>query len=348
MVVRSPGKDGKVYQVVGGRIHPGYRSLETFIRQDPARRVAFELFVPGYDVALLEVGEDVPASAMLKLASDDELRALKAGSVVGTAGYPTEGVVGSLVQGYGATPTLHIGTVTGITDFFFLPADSEHGRLIHHDLPSAGGASGSAIVGHSGHVVALLNAGNVYHPEGTEVRVPSGVLINYAQRVDLLRDLLNGEAESKLRQDRDYWDRQISTFPRGPDIVANFVASRIRDSEKDSRISLVEVSEETATLSEQTREKTLARGIQRQAGHAIKVAAGVDYVFIAYAYDNIPIEIGLYDYDGRKQLAHDANKVFAWARYKAAANTTLGAWVISPEDKNVTYTLQVRRLKTSR
>jgi len=294
---------------------------------------------------LLGVAEDLPTNAILKLASADEVRALKAGTVVASAGYPIEGVLGSPAQSYGATPVLHVGTVTGITDFSFLPADVEQSRLVHHDLPSAGGASGSAIVSHGGHVVALLNAGNHYHPGAGQARVPSGVLINYAQRVDLLRDLLDGKADGRLRQDQAYWDRQISTFPRGPDIVANFVASRIRDREKNPRISLVKLSEEIATLSEQSREQKLASGVQRQAEHAIKLAAGSDYVFIAYTYDDTPVEIWLYD--GNRELAHDANKIYAWARYKAGADMTLSAWVISPEDKNVTYTLQVLKVQTN-
>jgi hypothetical protein len=296
-------------------------------------------------VALLEVAQDLPANSILKLASADEVRGLKAGAVVGTAGYPVEGVVGGPAQSYGATPVLHVGTVTGITDFFFLPADFEQSRLVHHDLPSAGGASGSAIVLQGGHVVALLNAGNSYHPGANQARVPSGVLINYAQRVDLLRDLLDSEAADKLRQDQDYWDRQISTFPRGADIVANFVATRIKDRQNGARISLVKLSEETATLSEQKRAEKLGGGVQRQAEHAIKIPAGSDYVFIAYAYDDTPLEIWLYN--GDKELTHDGNKMYAWARHKAAAELTLSAWIISPEDKNVTYTLQVRKVQTN-
>ena len=69
---------------------------------------------------------------------------------------------------------------------------------MRHNLPATGGASGSAIFLPTGEVVAALNAGNVLWElvRGDDGQVkavyrqPNAALVNYAQRVDILYDLL--------------------------------------------------------------------------------------------------------------------------------------------------------------
>ncbi len=344
MIALSPGKDGKAYKVVGAKLHPGYRALSAFLARDPVQRTYAQLFVPGYDVALLQVEDELPADAILKLASTDELRALEPGTAVATAGYPMEGVAGNPAQEYGATPELHVGTITGVTDFFFLPTDFEHSQLIHHDLASAGGSSGSPIVGASGHLVALLNAGNSYSPGPNQPRVPSGVLINYGQRADMLRHLLDGDADREILEDQAYWKRQIGTFPSSPDIFAGFVASKIRDSERNNKIQLVKVSQETSTLSQKTRVK-ISGSFHRNESHQVKLSAGVDYVFIATSYDGSPLEIS--GFSSLKLIGSDSEgTLLAWFRYKPAHVETVDILVSCPEDTDVTYTLQVLKVQT--
>jgi len=65
MVVRSPGRDGKIYEVIDHKLHPGYRAFEKFLEQDVLRKRTAQLYVPGYDVALLQVKEELPADAIL-------------------------------------------------------------------------------------------------------------------------------------------------------------------------------------------------------------------------------------------------------------------------------------------
>jgi len=349
MVVRSPGKNGKTYEVVDHKLHPGYRALAAFMNQDILRSRRTEINkVGGYDVALLWVKEDLPTNAILELATPDELQALAPGSVVATAGYPMEGVVASHVQSYGATPEFHVGTVTGFTDFFFLPTDFARSQLMHHDLPVAGGSSGSPIVGRSGHVVALLNAGNSYKPAEGEPRLPSGVLINYAQRVDMLRHLIDGDADQEVAQDQKYWAEKFETFPPGTDIAAATAAATIQHQEKSDKIKLVRVSEETFNLSQQDRVDKGKEGFQRQADHLTAVPGGAEYVFLAYAYDGSPIQVWVYQ--GDKPLVHDEdrNRFVSYVRYEAAGDTKLDVWVIGLEDRDVKYSFQVLKLEQPR
>ena len=347
MVVRSPGRDGKIYEVIDHKLHPGYRAFEKFLEQDVLRKRTAQLYVPGYDVALLQVKEELPADAILELATLDELQSLAPGAVIATAGYPMEGVIGSPVQSYGATPELHVGTVTGFTDFFFLPTDFARSQLMHDDLPAAGGSSGSPIVGRSGHVVALLNAGNSYSPGQGEARVPSGVLVNYAQRVDMLRHLLDGDADSEVAQDQKYWAEKFAIFPTGAEIAVNRITNQIREHEKNDNIKLVSVSEETGNLSQQDRVNKGTDGFQRQADHTVAVSGGSEYAILAYAYNGSPLQIWVYD--GGKLLGHGADDtILPYVLYKAANDTKLDVWVIGPEDQDVKYSFQVLKIAPAR
>jgi Trypsin-like peptidase domain len=346
MVVRSPGKNGKPYEVTGHKLHPGYRALTAFMEQDVLRQSAAKLAVPGYDVALLEVKEDLPADSILELAGSGELQALAPGAAVATAGYPMEGVLGSPAQSYGATPEIHVGTVTGLTDFFFLPADFAKAQLVHDDLPAAGGASGSPIAGRTGHVIALLNAGNSYNPGEHRARVPSGVLVNYGQRADLLRSLLDGSAEDEVAQDKAYWAEKYATFPSGQDVAPIWVTLNIQDDEKNDEIKLVRLSEDTFNLSRATRVNDGKRGFQRQADHSVAVSGGSEYVFLAYAFDGSPVQ--LWVYRGNEPIVHHAGDTFLpflpFVRYEAAQDANLDAWVIGPKDNDVKYSFQVLKL----
>ncbi len=344
MIVRAPGKDGKAYTVVGAELHPGYKAYSAFLQSDVIRQKFFDLAIAGYDVAVLRVRKKLPQGAILKLATAKELRALKPGTQIATAGYPLERVSGSNAQAFGATPELHIGTIEGMTNFFFLPDRFARDQLIHHDLPTTGGQSGSPIVDRSGRVIALDSAASFYFT-GANQRIPSGVLINYAQRVDLLEQLVSGNAGREIAADRKYWAKEFSVFSSGIDIVEKIIFSKVEDAEKTSTLNATRISEAIGALSERTRIGKPGGGFQRQIRIPVKVAAGADYLFIAYAHDGSALQ--LWAYDGSTILAHvpTMGRTFApWLRFKPAKSGTLSLWLVHPKDADATYSFDAFRL----
>ena len=74
--------------------------------------------------------------------------------------------------------------------------------------------SGAPLVGVSGRVVALHNAGNYFFVD--DQRISHAALVNRAQRVDLLKELLDGGAEAKLPDALRYWQLIAKDFtPQG-------------------------------------------------------------------------------------------------------------------------------------
>src|SRR5205085_7386179 len=78
MIVRAPGQNGAIYEVVEHRLHPGYVPFSAFLYSD--RRIIAQyrgnedrLEGNGYDVALLRISGMLPADAQLDLASNEEL-----------------------------------------------------------------------------------------------------------------------------------------------------------------------------------------------------------------------------------------------------------------------------------
>jgi hypothetical protein len=66
-------------------------------------------------------------------------------------------------------------------------------------------------------VVALLNSGNATQFNGG--RIPSAALINFGQRADLVRDLLDGTAQAKLADARAYWLEVSKNFIEGKAVM---------------------------------------------------------------------------------------------------------------------------------
>ncbi len=216
MVARSPIPPGYLeYNIVDAVKHPGYvefnertRELERQVSLGKLRDVGFAL---GYDVALLTPESQKGLPEPLPLASDDEIAHLRAGEVLASAGYPNERSI--TMNGMTPDPIRRKGMLAKTASFFLMPSSDP--QLILHDLPATGGASGSPIFNTAGHVVALLNSGNVT-TSGDGYRTPSAVLVNFGQRVDLLRELIEGTAEARMPAYRQAWAETEFKIRRGP------------------------------------------------------------------------------------------------------------------------------------
>lgn len=179
-VNRRPDLRLKITRAV---VHPRYGKEETNFegKKQP---------VLSYDVGLLYVQGEAPKT--FRPARKPELEKLDSGYRIGFLGFPMEGMAGNNVDVRNPVATMQSGIVTATTDYWLAPGPFERRFSVQHNLGATGGASGSPIFNARGEVVAILNAGNIIgtiNRDGNVVRAPSAVMVNYAQRVDLLRDI---------------------------------------------------------------------------------------------------------------------------------------------------------------
>jgi len=286
MIVRAPGENGAIYEVVEHKLHPGYVPFNAFLQSDQRLISQYRggikwLSGNGYDVATLRVTGTLPDNARLELATPDEINALAAGAPLATSGYPTEGLTNAWSQGLGATPEQHLGVVTSLTDMFHLPAKQAQRQLVHHDLPSTGGQSGSPIVGASGRVIALLNSGNSFMVNGR--RIPNAAQVNYGQRADLLRELMDGSAEQKLAEAREHWKAVSENFAPGKDV---FPANILNESRPADGVRPRLFAEVTRKLNAKAGKRLAEKNDDFYVNFSeipLKLAPGADYTFLALA-----------------------------------------------------------------
>ncbi len=146
------------------------------------------------DVAMLTV--DATVNDFFPIADKENLQKLKAGMPVGFLGFPMEYLIKGNVNLESPVATMQTGIITAISDFNFKDAGFSGNYCIRHNLPSAGGASGSPIFNTEGQVVALLNGGNI--EVAVEIamdkivgfhRTPNAALVEFGVRVDLLEGI---------------------------------------------------------------------------------------------------------------------------------------------------------------
>ena len=175
----------KQYRITAADPNPKYgQHLVNIEGKEPA--------VPAYDVGLLTVAETLPAHATL--ASPDELAGLDSGDRVAYLGFPMEGLAGGGVDFRNPVATMQSGIITSVTDYWLSKGEAKDRLLIQHNLGAAGGASGSPIFDTQGRIIGILSAGNIIGQidvnTGQPTRAPSGVMINFAQRIDVLTDFM--------------------------------------------------------------------------------------------------------------------------------------------------------------
>ena len=139
------------------------------------------------DVALLTVKTNL--DDYFPIASKDCLRKLKQGMPVAFLGFPMENLAKGNVNLEAPGATMQTGIISAISDFDLKEAGFDGNYLLRHNLPSAGGASGSPMFNVKGEVVALLfgvNMDNVNPLLNGTGRTPNAAMVNFAVRVDLL------------------------------------------------------------------------------------------------------------------------------------------------------------------
>jgi hypothetical protein len=164
---------------------------------------------------------------------------------------------------------------------FHLPAPVALRQLIHHDLPATGGASGSPIVGPNGKVVALLNAGNIFMVDGR--RIPNAVLVNFAQRADLVRDMLEGKAEEKLVAARQHWSTVAESFLSLKDFRPDKIVQDARPADGMAPRLIVDTTRKMNAKSGKRVAEENADLYLNFAEIPLKLSPGADYLFLIIA-----------------------------------------------------------------
>jgi len=214
-VVEGAGQHRRL-AVTGVRIHPGYAAWESLrgdfraqVESGAARDVSF---VAAYDVALLFVDKPEELGPPLRLAAQATLETLDSGDPLFFIGFPFKNIVGfNPLKPEGTSQT---GRVTANVSFFLSRAEPKDNQLIQHSLPTAEGAAGSPVFNEAGDVVAIHNAGNyaatIKDTNGNTVDIGSAAMVNYAQRADILAELIAGGAEAAMPARRAGWNAALA------------------------------------------------------------------------------------------------------------------------------------------
>ena len=223
LLVRSPVAPFQTWPVASVRLHPGYGSFEQLLQDYQPFALSLrgseeKEFVTVCDVAVMDVVEPESLPPPLAVADASRVSTLRAGSELVLVGYPTENIAGGGVNPAEPTATVQVGRLTAVTNpFLGKPSPTgdgaaDDGILLHHSIPSAGGASGSPVLDREGRVVGLHSAGNFIFLPG--LRIPSASMINYAQRVDLLAELFAAEDTLQAVQERrvSAWQAGLQQF----------------------------------------------------------------------------------------------------------------------------------------
>jgi len=257
LIVRSNDEEPRDFVVKDVEIHPGYKKLNSIwekyrpsVWQGRAETVEG---VASCDVALLHVEPKDGLADPLPIASPATLGKLGAGDLVCFVGYPMEGIV--LINPNFPQPKTQIASIVAVTDYFGAKETDQSGQnlghLVQHALPLAAGASGSPVLNPDGEVVAVVDSGTV--AEG----VPSAVLVNFAQRADLLRELGEGIAHDAQVERAEHWEKRIETLYLSylevarRDFVSTVVSSiqtRLNRGSDEFRFEAKEISHTTGTL----------------------------------------------------------------------------------------------------
>ncbi|HEY3355249.1 MAG TPA: trypsin-like peptidase domain-containing protein, partial [Polyangia bacterium] len=143
----------------------------------------------GYDVGLMKVTGRLPRT--VRLASTEELRAVKQGQAMYVYGFP-----GDLAKPQHPEATITQGIISRVMTPDKLPGKFEDARVLQHTAYVSGGTSGSPIFDANGTVIAV-NAGGFRTTQQVTITAANGQTLpvninmaapgyNYGMRIDLL------------------------------------------------------------------------------------------------------------------------------------------------------------------
>ncbi len=233
MVVRSPVEPYITHKVLRVEIHPGYYAFNDRMAEfGPVvkalgQQVMDAGLIGAYDVALLYVDQPDKLAPPLVIAPLEELKKLDAGSPVAYIGYPIENMALASLAAV-PTPQSKIGNVTTATDYFNIHRKDGANQLIQHDVGATGGASGSPMINAKGEVVAVLSAVNFIFLSSGEARIPSGASINFAQRADLVKELLDGKAKEATVGYATTWEESLKLFVDFRSVLPGLIMSDLK------------------------------------------------------------------------------------------------------------------------
>lgn len=192
--MKFAGAEVPPIQVAGMKIHPEFD--EHLYKSDIGEHA-----IPGCDFAVGYL--DGRSPSQLRCLTGGLLRTLRVGQSVSYLGFPSEGIPGQGSNTASPHPLYKTGYISALTDFSFADVGPSQAVLITHDLGVAGGSSGSPLMDDKGNVIGIVSAGTMHAIKSSDPqfdgeafdkipteRVPSGALVNFAQRIDLLNVLL--------------------------------------------------------------------------------------------------------------------------------------------------------------
>ncbi|MBX3579632.1 MAG: trypsin-like peptidase domain-containing protein [Rhizobiaceae bacterium] len=305
IVVCKPFVENVCYEVVGGpRLHPAYDDFKSYLEANrygvrDGEEFRESSFPGAYDLAVYDLAPGSDAGPTLSLATPEELSKLNVGDPVAFAGYLLRDVDDAQdAQGAIPTPHLQFGTVSAMTNFFMFAADGnpQRGQLVHTSIPVTGGASGGPVINSDGKVVAILSSGTVSSGSaGTDGPAPSAVLVNYAQRVDLLSAFMSADetATQAIRDgERTYWDEQVKRFVNyHAYLLSRMEKPDVYDARKRTLAPWLSLTEDVAAQ----HDVTLVQ---------YSLEKGRRYRFLAYAMTDDTVELKV-EFDNQKAKQSD-------------------------------------------
>ncbi|MER9134752.1 trypsin-like peptidase domain-containing protein [Mesorhizobium sp. M0830] len=318
LCVRSPGDMPRTYCANSWQAHPAYAVFPKHLGAlgnvglDGEFQAATR---PGaYDVALLRLDVPVDPGTVLEIAESATLTALKEGDEVAFAGYLLRDIAGNETAQREPTPELHFGTISSLTNFFMFASDGDvaHAQLIHNSIAITGGASGGPVVDRNGKVVAVVSSGSIIAGASTDSvdkNHPSAALVNYAQRADLVRDMLPGRTFD-MTTERKFWDEEAKKFADHESYVATqFLAEA---SGKLNSLLSIDAKFSKALSADLPADQTL-----------IDLKEGQSYAMLAYINGVEPMQVIL-----RRPGHPDCDKTGRWPGFVFTADKTEEAKVI--------------------